>query len=319
MAYTRSDLLAFSFLLCIVYILVRRIWRDRRFQDFARRNHCQAPPHTANTLPWGLDRMWRLVRLTSKGADIMESVIMPSFRATGWTFQSSGLFGAEPLFVADPENFRAVFASRFKDYGIEPVRLGAFGFMVGRCIFTTDGPFWEHSRALFRPHFSTGQVNNLGATEKAVRDLLIAIPTQEDHVWTEEIDLQPLFLRFTLDSGTDFLFGVNVNSQLGAIPGSLQDDAVDEVTRVAADAVWGDMTFSKAFHLASVEVTKRAKLQKLYWLANSTEARRAVAYLQKFIDHLAASTLKPDKPAALDKGEQAEKFTLLSALARIRN
>ncbi|KAL9004848.1 MAG: hypothetical protein Q9188_002367 [Gyalolechia gomerana] len=318
-AIARSDIFAFGVLLWIVYIAIRRVWRNRQFQNFARKHKCKIPPHTANTLPWGIDRMWRMVQLTNQGADVMESVIMPSFRSSGWTFQSSGLFGAEPLFISDPENLRAVFATNFSDYGVESLRLGAFGFMVGKCIFTTDGHFWEHSRSLFRPHFSTGQLGNLDATDKAVQDLLTAIPAQNGQAWTEEFDLQPLFLRFTLDSGTDFLFGVNVKSQLGAIPGSLQDDAVNHVTSVAADAVGGDMNFSEAFHVASVEVTKRAKLQSLYWLANSKKAQRAVAYLQTFIDHL-ATTNTPNsnhKSAPEKKGEDAsEKFTLLTALAK---
>ncbi|KAL8643808.1 MAG: hypothetical protein Q9226_008108 [Calogaya cf. arnoldii] len=315
-ALARSDILAFGLLLWVVYIAIRRLWNNRQFQAFAREHKCEIPPHTANTLPWGIDRMWRMVQLTSQGADVMESVIMPSFRSTGWTFQSSGLFGAEPLFISDPENLRAVFATHFSDYGVESLRLGAFGFMVGKCIFTTDGPFWEHSRSLFRPHFSTGQLGNLGATEKAVRDLLTAIPAQNSQSWTEEFDLQPLFLRFTLDSGTDFLFGVNVNSQLGAIPGSLQDDdTVNQVTSVAADAVGGEMNFSEAFHLASIEVTKRAKLQSLYWLANSKKAQRAVAYLQTFIDHL-ATTNKPAPEEKTDEDGSEGKFTLLTALAK---
>ena len=258
--------------------------------------------------------MWRLVRLTSKGADVMESVIMPSFRENGWTFQSSGLFGAEPLFTADPDNLRAIFATKFKDFLVGELRDGAFGYMVGKCVFTTDGLFWEHSRALFRPHFSTGQINNLEATETAVKHMLTAVSIHGQERWTNAIDLQPLFLRFTLDSGTEFLFGVNVNSQLGAIPGALLNDTVDEVTKVAADAAGGDMNFTKAFHIASVEVTKRAKLQSLYWLANSRKARRAVAYLQKFIDQLVANTLsKPD--TGIENRGLNQKPTLLSALS----
>lgn len=321
-AIARADIFAFGVIFWTVYIAIRRIWRNRQFQNFAKQHKCESPPHTANTLPWGIDRMWRMVQLTSQGADVMESVIMPSFHSTGGTFQSSGLFGAEPLFISDPENLRAVFATNFSDYGVELLRLGAFGFMVGKCIFTTDGPFWEHSRSLFRPHFSTGQLGNLGATDQAVRDLLTAIPAPDDHAWTEEFDLQPLFLRFTLDSGTDFFFGVNVNSQLGAIPGPRQDDAVKHITSVAADAAGSDINFSEAFHIASVEVTKRAKLQSLYWLANSKKAQRAVAYLQSFIDHLAASNPPNPKnhhesaPENSKAEDMPEKFTLLSALAK---
>ena len=37
--------------------------------------------------------------------------------------------------------------------------------MVGKCVFTNDEVFWEYSRALFRPHFALGQINDLGRGE----------------------------------------------------------------------------------------------------------------------------------------------------------
>lgn len=260
----------------------------------------------------------------------MESLIMPDFLTHGWTFQATGLFGAETLFTADPENLRAVFATQFKDFATGVNRAGAFGFMVGKCIFTTDGPFWEHSRALFRPHFSTGQVNNLDATEKAVQDLLTALEAKDwmtreqgqERQWSEEVDLQPLFLRFTLDSGTEFLFGVSVNSQLGAIPGAFslpENKTIDQISRIAADTAGGGddgMNFSQAFHVASVEVTKRAKLQSLYWLANSKKSRQAVNYLQRFVDHFVAQTLQDGAIAEPSGSEKDQDQTLLRALAR---
>ena len=316
MAHAQLKLLLSFTIVSVIYTLVRRVLIRRQFQAFSRLHNCQPPPHTATTLPWGLDRMWRLVRLTSKGADVMETVIMPDFQAHGWTFQTSGLFGVEPLFTADPANLRAIFATQFKDFLIGDNRAGAFGYMVGKCIFTTDGPFWEHSRALFRPHFSTGQVNNLDATEKAVRDMLTALPHIDGGQWSAEIDLQPLFLRFTLDSGTEFLFGASVHSQLGATPGIPPTEELSEVTKLAADAAGDDMNFTEAFHIASVEVTKRAKLQSLYWLADSKKARRAVAYLQRFIDHIVEGTLHGIEPSDDGKGGQAGKPTLLSALAK---
>ena len=334
MIFFKIELVYFLTVLSIVYLIIRRFYLRRQFQSFARSRACQAPPHSANSLPWGIDRMWRLVKLTGKGADVMESVVMPDFLTYGSTFQASGLFGAEPIFTADPENLRAIFATQFKDFLTGDNRAGAFGYMVGKCIFTTDGPFWEHSRTLFRPHFSTGQINNLDATEKAVRDLLTALEvrggcpsergTGQGEQWSEEVDLQPLFLRFTLDSGTEFLFGVSVNSQLGAIPGassSLENGTIDEVSRIAADAAGGEqhaMNFSEAFHVASVEVTKRAKLQSLYWLADSKKARQAVRYLQRFVDHFVSQALQHSPgQASFGNGEKKhQQQTLLSALAQ---
>ena len=243
---------------------------------------------------------------------------MPSFRAHGWTHTSSGLMGERFLLTADPNNIRAVFATQFKDFATGDNRAGAFGYLVGKCIFTTDGPFWEHSRTLFRPHFATGQINNLEATEQSCKDMFQAISARSNGEWTKEIDLQALFLRFTLDNGTEFLFGANVRSQLAAIPGASASDSMDEVTRMAADAAGAEMGFTEAFHVASLEMAKRAKMQKLYWLVDSKEARKAVKYLQKFCDYLVDVTLHS---TVLEKEESdtyppLAKQTLLSALAQ---
>lgn len=268
----------------------------------------------------------------------MESVLMPDFLTHGWTFQATGLFGVETLFTADPENIRAIFAMQFKDFTAGENRRRAFGPFIGNCIFTTDGPFWEHSRALFRPHFSTGQVNNLQATEKAVQDFLTALEAKDwtteqqdqdqdqdrgqERQWSGEVDLQPLFQRFTLDGATEFLFGSSVQSQLAAIPGAIslvENEKIDHISQMAADAAGGgddDINFSQAFHVVSVEVTKRAKLQSLYWLAYSKKALRAVKYLRRFVDHFVDQTLQCGAVAEPHDIEKDQHHTLLSALAR---
>jgi cytochrome P450 len=324
MAYLQYDLFIWLAILLTTSLLVRKILGDSRFRKFAKANNCQPPSHSASLLPWGIDRIWRFVRLTSQGADVLESAIMPSFRSNGWTFQSSGLFCEKPILTAEPDNLKAILATQFKDFVTGGRRAGAFGYMVGKCIFTTDGPFWEHSRALFRPHFLTGQINDLEATERAVQDLLQALAVSNDGQWTQKMDLQPIFLRFTLDTGTEFLFGANVKSQLAAIPGGLPSGMSDEVTRVAADKAGGEMSLTEAFHIASVEVAKRAKMQSLYWLVDSKKAREAVRYLQKFIDHLVDVTLyqaeRSDEKQSTNEHEQEqehhEKYTLLKALAK---
>lgn len=313
-------LLAYVILFSAAYLLVDKSWRARQFRKFIHTHSCMPPPHSASKLPWGLDRMYRMVKLTGQHADILETVIMPSFRTYGWTHSFSGLLGENGLLTADPDNIRAIFATQFQDFIVGSYRVGSFGYLVGKCIFTTDGPFWEHSRTLFRPYFMTGKINDLEATERSCQDMFQAISVCEKRQWTREVDLQALFLRFTLDNATEFLFGANVKSQLAAIPGIPLNSSMDEVTRMAADKAGDDMGFTEAFHIAMIQVTKRAKLQRLYWLADSMKSRRAVKYLQKFCDYLVDVTLhqteqEAGKNMVAEQG-QSEKRTLLKALAQ---
>lgn len=314
----QEALLIYS-LIVAVWLWLRKANQERKFRQFAQQNLCQVPSHSASKLPWGIDRMWRMVKLTGQHADVMETVVMPGFAAHGWTFSSTGLFGESFIMTADPENLRAIFSSQFEDFNTGENRFGAFGYMVGKSIFTTDGPFWEHSRALFRPHFARGEINNLNATDRAVQDMLYVLDRQRDatnDLWTKEVDLQALFLRFTLDTGTEFLFGANTKSQITAMSSSedRSNDSIDEITRMAADTAGGDTTFTEAFHVASTQVAKRAKLARLYWLADSKEARHAVEYLRKFIDHLVDMQLNHKTKKETRSGE--EKVTLLEALAQ---
>ncbi|EHK97188.1 putative Cytochrome 52A11 [Glarea lozoyensis 74030] len=230
-----------------------------------------------------------------------------------------GLLGKKFFLTADADNVRAILATQFKDFVTGPNRAGAFGYFVGKSIFTSDGPFWEHSRSLFKPHFATGHINDLEATERSCLDMFEAISARKNGQWTHPLDLQALFLRFTLDNGMEFLFGANVRSQLAAIPGASTIYQLDEVTRMAADTAGADMGFTEAFHVASLQVTKRAKLQSLYWLADSKEGRKAVKYLQKFCEYLVNATLQASEQTSANERTnppQAKKQTLLKALAK---
>lgn len=63
--------------------------------------------------------------------------VLNSAKATvmGQTFYST----------TDPENIKAILATNFKDFGLGK-RLETFGPLLGKGIFTSDGPAWEHSR-----------------------------------------------------------------------------------------------------------------------------------------------------------------------------
>jgi cytochrome P450 len=72
---------------------------------------------------------------------------------------------------------------------------------------TSDGAFWEHSRALIKPTFARAQIADLTSYDIHVNHLLALIPTDGSTV-----DLQPLFARLALDSSTEFLFGESMRS-----------------------------------------------------------------------------------------------------------
>lgn len=58
---------------------------------------------------------------------------------------SATMMGQTFFNTIDPENIKAILATNFNDFGIGQ-RVDAFGALLGRGIFTSDGTQWEHSR-----------------------------------------------------------------------------------------------------------------------------------------------------------------------------
>ena len=89
----------------------------------------------------------------------------------------SGLtLGSPTIWTVDAENLKSVHGTNASHYGVEPMRLAATLPLLGRGVFTTDGPFWEHSRALIRPTFTRSNVANLPAFEEHFRKFLKLLP-----------------------------------------------------------------------------------------------------------------------------------------------
>ena len=62
--------------------------------------------------------------------------------------------------------------------------------LLGQGIFASDGPIWEHSRALVRPNFVRNQISDIKVYEKHVSNLIAKIPRDGSTV-----DLQTLFFQ----------------------------------------------------------------------------------------------------------------------------
>ena len=102
--------------------------------------------------------------------------------------------GAATFNTIDPENLQAIYGSRVKDWGVEPVRLAAMEPLCGRGFITTDGETWERSRALLKPSFSRAHIENVFAFESAVDEFFRRLPLDGSTV-----DLGPLLSELVSD------------------------------------------------------------------------------------------------------------------------
>ncbi|KAL8819488.1 MAG: hypothetical protein Q9191_007725 [Dirinaria sp. TL-2023a] len=94
--------------------------------------------------------------------------------------------------TADAENIQAISATKFNDFGVGPIRGNIGAPFLDRGVFTDDGEFWKHSRALIRPTFNRAGIADLNSFERHVGRFLALIPKD-----SSAFDMQPLVKRLT--------------------------------------------------------------------------------------------------------------------------
>lgn len=149
------------------------------------RNGCQAPPKYPNKDPiLGLDLFFENFKQMKK-SNLLNTWVT-RFQTYGHTF-SAKVQTKSAICTVDAENLKTVHATNFTHFGVQPLRNPPTMPFLGEGVFTMDGPFWEHSRALIRPTFSKSNVANLPAFEVHLQKFLALVPTDGT-----KVDLKPL-------------------------------------------------------------------------------------------------------------------------------
>lgn len=126
--------------------------------------------------------------------------------------------------------------------------------------------------------------------------------------WTDEVDLQPLFFRLTMDSATEFLFGESADSQLADLPGysAKQVGKLDE------------KLFAVNFDRSQAYLAKSARFGNLYWTQHNKEFKEINRQIHEFMDHYVQRALNKaasgEKPVSNHDGEK-ERYVMLDKLA----
>ncbi|KAI9847412.1 MAG: hypothetical protein M1837_002601 [Sclerophora amabilis] len=312
--------------LLIALFIARRLLSqyvaDRHYRRFMHKNGCAEPPRDVNKLPGGIEKLFKFVNF--KG-DLMDDIIIPPYYELGWTYKTTGTFGKQNIMTTEPQNIQALLVWRFKDFQVGEAREHMFGPLLGYGIATSDGPFWEHSRALMTPQFSRDQITDFHDMEVQMQNLFKAISVRSKD-FAEAVDLMPIFYRFTLDIATEFLFGQSVFSQLAslkALPSevekgqAVQDDHASKEEVEARIVNENNQKFAEALQYAMDFLAWRLRLQGLYWLCNSARFREACTVVHRFADRFVDRALHPEKKKSVGNPsvERKERFVLLDAIA----
>jgi cytochrome P450 len=261
-----------ALLLLLSWHAISVLQRDLRVRRFGKRQGCQSPTVVKSPWPFGLDRIFRVIRF--KG-DLLDEIMHPTFLRLGtWTYVLDSFLGTPTYITADPENIRSMLQTNPDDWtaGGGARRARQFKPFLGTGILTTDGPTWEHSRAIVKPQFSKDQFLDTSAFERHLGLFLRTLPAAGDG-WTEFTNVVDSIYRNNLDVSTEFLFGESTECQNTWI-GRTSDSAYEKQKL---------QTFEGAFGTGADGVGLRLRLGPLYWVVNSGTFRRACRMCHRYV------------------------------------
>lgn len=145
--------------------------------------------------------------------------------------------------------------------------------LLGHGIFTQGGALWKTSRNSLRPHFIKIRSKSFGDIQREIEKIVSAIKGGP-----KTPDLQPLFLRLTMDTTMTVPCAKSLDSS--------EAQGVDEAA------------FARAFVLAKHQLPRRGRLGDLYWLLGGKDFRRSCKMVHDFVDQIVA-----DAPAESPKSQ----------------
>ncbi|RKF53380.1 Cytochrome P450 52A12 [Golovinomyces cichoracearum] len=295
---------SWAFVAYVFYSIIARIITSRRIAKLSRDLGCEEPPMLKNKYPLGIDLAMRAIRADKNQIYPIDSILR-THQVGAITYRMS-MFSLKLLSTNDEENIKAMLAVQFKDFEFGDCRKGSFWPLLGNGIFTQEGPSWEHSRAMLRPQFSREQISKLDLEETHVQNLMRSLDTltpPNAQGWIEDVDLQELFFRLTLDLATEFLFGKSVDSQI-----LLLEEQNDDFSKNLG-------LFAKAFDDAQLGLSKRSHFGDYYWLVWPKGFKESCKICHDFIDHYVRAALERN-PAQEKKNINSDKkdYVFLDAL-----
>ena len=276
-----------------LYYLIRSYAVYKARSQIISQHGCKPPSKYPVWDPFfGLDVVYDAVRAIKRKTFLSEKV--SHYETYGMT-HSSRLTTFPVISTIEPENIKAVLSTQFKDFEVGSPRRRAFGPVIANSILVADGVEWEHSRAFLKPSFSRSQVGDLATLEDHVKNLIEAIPRDGSTV-----DLAELFLRFTADVTTDFMFGESILSQ------------------PRPDAFGGDLT--KACRDAQLGAERRFRLGIFADVIPQPAFYRSVnkvhAYMEAHVDK-AIEQRRVSKETQQDDIKSDNRYIFLNELAKL--
>ena len=258
------SLLLGGLLLFMLYLIASHITTSRARQRVIKSNGCKLAAQLPHKDPFfGIDAIREALRAAKAKTFLEFKRKHYELYGSTFSFPFSTLFAISTI---EPENIKALLSTKFEDYSVGSLRKDAFSPLLGNSILLSDGPQWEHARAMLRPSFTRSQVSDLATLEAHVMNLIKVIPRDGSTV-----DLGDLFIRYTADVTTEFMFGQSIESLLQ------QDSFQADLMQAFKDAQLGaELRFRLGRFAKFVPLPKFHKAVKKVHAYMDTHVERAI-------------------------------------------
>ncbi|KAJ1302922.1 hypothetical protein OPQ81_003220 [Rhizoctonia solani] len=176
-------------------------------------------PRVRLSWPWNLDFIPYVIR--SRKSDYCGEPWGRLSNEYGYTFNLR-LFGEDQIMTMEPENIKAILSTDFHSYEKGPVFREKMNSVLGKGVFNADGDMWKFHRSMSRPYFSRDRISHFDNfarhSDLAISKILSRLSEPSQPGLPMAVDFQDVVARFTLDSGTEFLFGRDVRSLDAPLP-----------------------------------------------------------------------------------------------------
>ncbi|KAJ7640530.1 cytochrome P450 [Mycena rosella] len=226
------------------------------------------------------------------------------------------------ILTSQPEHIKIILATDFNNYVKGEKFQYGMSSVLGTGVFNSDGEMWKFHRSMTRPFFSRDRVSHFEIFDRHAEALIQLLKTRMRTGYA--IDFQDLVGRFTMDSATDFLFGVCVNSLHASLP--FPHNA--PFTPQESDSVHAQVAiaFSAAFNESMLRISNRARIGWAWplvemWTDTTLEPMKIVsAYIDPIIHEAVekkklANSLRDKLERADDEVKEGE--TLLDELLNV--
>ncbi|KAH8882506.1 cytochrome P450 [Thozetella sp. PMI_491] len=267
-------------LLVVAWLVFDWLQTRRATRRLKQQNGCQEPPrypHKDRIFGSDLDRDTAEYAKQSKLLERWTS----RYKKYGDTFGAI-MQGTPAICTVNSTNLLAITTTNFKDYGVQPMRRDATLPFLGEGVFTMDGPFWEHSRALLRPTFTKTNIANLPAFEVHLQKFLKLLPQDG-----KTVDLKPLLCKLFIDTSTEFLFGETM--------GILNEDEPER-----------SQAFLDAFHYAQKGTGRRLQLGKFAFLYRDRKYYESIKVAHAFAEYYVDKAIKYRRDHLSAEAEKSE-------------